>query len=392
MSVATGFRMLVNYPTWMSRDDVQELIEDRQQALAFAESFLGVSFEGRITYRIETTLFAMGGSAIPSLKGGEIILYVPHGMFPQSDSRTFATMVGGCHEEAHLVSAFPFHWSEEEMLAVSPTLREGIAEWVTAEYTGVHTHRPAVAALLSSGDLHDLQTLLCPEEGSPFGLASRKAFVRVMNIYRGGAAFVEFLAESYDAEALLLMFSRSECPVDHLVVDIHDGQEIRLILPLEERRWHDWMSDWPIELAERGRHLLEITERLQSWEATVQLERTWQENPYELVGPSTHVATAYIDLIVAMNAFAASTEAASLAADAAALHARVDRLETLLTSWWDAVLAYEDALELAASGGAGDGLAELLEAAEDGYRTAGDVFMTEKCAAWLAELRGGSSD
>ncbi|MEE8593994.1 MAG: hypothetical protein V3T03_07705 [Candidatus Bipolaricaulota bacterium] len=219
-----GDRITLLYPSSLSPLIAERFLNNREQALVFAESALGSKVDERITVSIYTSLFPGGGVAFIASIEFHLSLSLLE-QFEAPGSVPATTL--GCHEETHIV-AYYASWG-----TAATAMKEGLAVYLDGQYRGGATYHLTTLGLLSRGEIPPLDRLLRRV------MAPRSSVTDIAAIYSGGASFVAFIIDSYGMETLRAFYAVSWRPLSYLAEDVLKlfGQSLAEL----EAEWHDYV-------------------------------------------------------------------------------------------------------------------------------------------------------
>ncbi len=385
--IVSGPHIVLNYPSLIGPEAARSLLAERERTLAFAEEVLGGQLFRRLIITIEPTLLTSAGLSEPTEGGGAITFYVPVDAlerFERDGTSPFDFV--GCHEEVHAVANHLWPVGQFGTLAA---LSEGLAVYVEELHRGAGLHHSIAGALQASGRLYEVGRLL--EE------SSWDAPVRVvhLNVYYGGASFVDFLIERYGMEAFSEIYGvewirwDARHPEDGPVKADPTEEILRIYgktVAEIDAEWQPWVASHATgTISDAEIFLQAFASDIESLDADVaELEAYWATSPLRLVGPSSLVAGLYKGITDALYALS-DLHGTALEEAYSAFRTSLDRLEALLAEWLDAIRALEEALALIDAGEAPEQVAELLESAEASYAAVGDTGMLDRVRGLLAE-------
>jgi len=361
-AVLRGERITLIYPSVLSPETAALLLENRERALAYAESALDGTVNDPITVTIRASLF--GGGADNS-----ILFDLPLRMlerFEATGSVPATTL--GCHEETHVVANAS--WSTSACTA----LTEGLAVFVDGQYRGGTSYHLATLGLLARGELPLLGRLLDRV------WAPRLTATGIMTLYYGGASLVAFLIDSYGIDALRTFYELTWLPSSYIAEDV--SRLYGCSLSEFEAAWHAYVLDATGGRALAAELFVEAVV-LQSglYGLMTSLEQMRVRSP-AAVGRSA-VCERILDVL--RSRLGAIHDAAdNLTAESAYVLYRgaVTSSEKLVSTWLRAANAYVAALGLEA--GSTEYLRLLIEA-EEGYTIVEDQLMLDRVRELLTQ-------
>ena len=387
--IVSGPRILLNYPSLISSNTARALLADRERALAFAEEALGGQVFRRLIMTIRPTLLTHDGFCEPTEGGAAITFFVPVRVLGQSElDGTSPFDFAGCHEEVHAV-ADSLWLGSNLRFGTLYALSEGVAVYVDELCRGTELRHSIPRALQASGKLYDLNRLLAED------WQDDSDEIVKLNVYYAGAAFVEFLIETYGMESLSELYAVEwqrliVYGVRTQIVEADPAAEILRIFGKTMRQidteWQTWIAaDATGSSADADVFLRACTSDIKRLDAAiVELEEVWSASPFRLVGPSSLAGGLYDQIADALYALADLHGDALTAAYADFLRS-LDRLDGFLDAWLDAIHALEEALPLIGVGEVSERVVELLESAEAGYAAIEDTHMLDRVRELLAE-------
>jgi hypothetical protein len=386
--IARSPRIILTYPELISPEAAEALLADRGEALAFAEATLGGQLYRRLLITIQPTLLVSWAYTEPADRSGAITFHIPVTALERFEmDRTSPFTFVGCHEEVHAVANYLWKGNE---FGTRAALSEGVAVYVDELHCATRLRWAIAGALQEVGLIYPVDVLLggCPLDENP-GLYQ-------LNTYYVAATLVEFLlecdgwdlfAELYSVEWFQWDAEQSE----PMLEEADPAEEIERVYGASigeiDRAWQERIAaQWSGTAKDAGIFVDAFASEVRVLDlAVTELERTWDTHPYVLLGPSADAEERYAAIARSVLDLA-ELRGGPLAEAHGELLEMVDRLQTMLTAWLDAIHAYEEALELQAGDGSTGQLTPLLETAIAGYRAAGDNFMVDKAAAWLERL------
>ncbi len=362
-------RITLVYPTILSPETAALLLENRLRALTFAESKLDSTVDNSITITIRASLF--GGGADSS-----ILFDLPFWLLERFEaSGCVPTTALGCHEETHVVA------NADLGIAACIAMKEGLAVFVDGRYRRGRDYHLATLGLMARGELPPLGRLLDRV------WAPRMTTTDFMVIYNGGASLVAFLVELRGMNALRELYRLTWLPSSHIAEDV-----LRLYgcsLSELEAAWYEHVKDETNGRAHAAQLCVDAVVTQSSLYALMTSIEEMRVRTPAAVGRSA-VCEKTLDVLRShLTALHGAPD--DIAAESAYIRHRaaVKCSERMLSTWFRAANAYVAAFGLEAGSAE---LLRLLAEAKVGYTTVGDLFMADKCATWLAELRGEPSD
>lgn len=366
-----GERIILVYPTTIPQQCAQQLLEDRAEALRFAEEALDTTLQGLLCVQVELVLLTGPGYAKtdPHLVGMSVPVFsLQPGRLNESQS--------SAHEEVHIIASQA--WGPMAATAI----KEGLAVMIdsTRRYPAFVDFHLVCKGLRQLGELFSIQSLLSTY------MAPRSSVVSLANLYLGGASFSHFLVQKYGMESYSRFYRVSWKPFALLLQDVEHiyGDTLYAL----EQEWHCFLDDYAPGQETRAEFAVtSIIDQDPELNARVErLEALWRANP-DVIGPSEKAYEAYRafkDASLKVAGFEALARGGRQAEDDFACYVSASsKLSELTLSWEHATRVFGAVRESIPVEGDEARANMLLVEALSLYAKAGDTAMIRIVSAYL---------
>jgi|GEM_PF-2078324 len=379
-------RITISYPTWLSDEGIERFALIREYALSYAETALGIPFEGRVHYRLRTGIFGYRGVFTAEGVNATVDLTIPFGTDFETDEDIGALAVSlSCHEEVHAVISSYHNWDDGLARSVCSALMEGIAVVVSDAHMNMTTSKVIGQGLLAEGKLLGIRELLCVRNIISEDQDRAQKYVEDLNRYYAGAWLASTLITRHGIAAVLELLELDLCTAPE-VLALPSSPAGLIVWEEEGRLIRQSIRSIDDGHEEQGRTFIEMFWRMieMNWEA--KLLPYWVTAPYDLIAPSQKILDLISIVEPALLVIVGHPEFDEVEVLEQGLGPMLDDLEELLERWYGAVYIFEQALELDAGGAAASEIIPLLHIAKHAYADAGDEYMADKAEAWLERL------
>ena len=359
--VLHGDRITLSVPATLSEAAAQALLQDRELALEYAESFLGCS-TADTPLNVEVSFSLFGGTCGAFTLRNLMVFplsFARQDRFNATGSIPHTEL--GCHEETHIVAALC--WGGYATHAMT----EGLAVYMDRAYRGGATYQEVALGLLERGDLSSLQAMLQAQ------LSTHPATNNTALIYNGGASFVAFVLDVYGLDALREFYWRSCLPTAYLE-DYAQRIFGRSLAELDSE-WKEHLEQEADAIPYAAALCLEAWDRKYSRLGGLQAQLGDLASGPEpaLLGRSEvcESVNTRLNALAEEILFAATDQEADAAVERH--QAELEEGELLLTKWLAAAEAFKAALDSEDP----ETSLQLLDHAEAGYLAVGDYTMLE---------------